>query len=485
MRFGVPETLAAAIMATVFLANCATNPVTGGQDFVMMSEADELRLGQKASAEVGEEYKEYKDPELQRYLDRIGQKLARASHRPNIPYHFTVVDSPDINAFALPGGYVYVTRGILAYLDSEAELAAVVGHEIGHVTARHSVRQYSAATAAQIGASVVGIVVPELGSGAAQGVIGTMSDALLKGYGRDHELEADRLGAEYLARTGYDPEAMIRVVGVLKDQELFDAEIARAEGREPRAYHGLFATHPDNDTRLQEVVGAARKYASKNTAEGKDEYLRVVNGLVFGDSPSQGVVRGSDFYHAELGFALQFPAGWQVKNHADRVQAYSPARDALMEMRLIEKPQATAADTMRQSLRLPGGTAIETGSVHGLPAAFATYYQSSGRPVRAGIVLLGGKGYVIAGTAKSNAEFNRYSDNINTAIRSFHRITNEERQLARPLRIKLYTARKGDTFAGLAKVSPLGKNAEGYLRLMNSAYPRGEPVPGQTLKIVE
>ncbi len=485
MRFGLPETSAAALLATALLANCATNPVTGGQDFVMMSEADELRLGQKASAEVSEEYPEYRDPELQRYVNRVGQKLAGASHRPNIQYHFKVVDSPEINAFALPGGYVYVTRGILAYLDSEAELAAVIGHEIGHVTARHSVRQYSASMAAQIGASVVGVVVPELGSSGAQSVMGTMSEALLKGYGRDHELEADRLGAEYLARTGYDPQAMIQVVAVLKDQELFDAEIARSEGREPSAYHGLFATHPDNDTRLKEVVGAAGKYARAATFEGKSDYQRVMDGLVFGDSPEQGIVRGSDFYHAELGFALQFPAGWRVKNAPDRAQAASPSRDAIMEMRLIEKPQGTPAETLRQALRLAPGSAIETGSIHGLPAAFATYQQSSGRPVRAGVVFMGGNGYVIAGTAKSAAEFNRYLRNFDIAIRSFHRISDDERKLARPLRIKLYTAKKGDTFASLAKTSPLGKNAEGYLRLMNSAYPRGEPGPGQTLKIVE
>lgn len=485
MRFGLPETLAVALLATALLVGCATNPVTGGQDFVLMSEGDELRLGQKASAEIGKEYPEYRDPELQRYLDRIGQKLARASHRPNIQYHFTVVDSPEINAFALPGGYVYVTRGILVYLDSEAELAAVVGHEVGHVTARHSVRQQSAATAAQIGASVAGIVVPELGSGAAQSVIGSLGDALVKGYGRDHELEADRLGAEYLARTGYDPQAMIQVVSVLKDQELFDAEIARAEGREPRAYHGLFATHPDNDTRLKEVVGAASKYAKGSTFEGKSEYLRAVDGIVFGESASQGVVRGSDFYHAELGFALQFPVGWQVKNLPDRVQAFSPPRDGLMEMRLIDKPLATAAETMRQYLKLPEGTTVESGSVQGMPAAFATYYQSSGRPIRAGLILLGGKGFVVAGTAKSAAEFNRYTGNINSSIRSFHRITDEERRLARPLKVRLYTAKKGDTFAGLARGSPLGKHAEGYLRLMNSAYPRGEPAPGQLLKVVE
>ena len=176
---------------------------------------------------------------LQSYVNEVGQKLAKNSHRSQLDFHFTVVDSPQVNAFALPGGYVYVTRGILAYLNSEAELAAVLGHEIGHVTARHSVQQYSAATAANVAATIggmaAGIFVPQLGR--TTGTRCTKSsrslpaDVLLSGYGRSHELEADRLGAEYLARSGYDPQAMIKVIGVLKNQELFDIEAAKQEGR--------------------------------------------------------------------------------------------------------------------------------------------------------------------------------------------------------------------------------------------------------------
>ncbi len=253
---------------------CAVNPVTGDRNFTLMSEADEMRKGRQAATEISKAYDIYDGlPALQNYVNEIGQKLARKSHRPQLDYHFTVVDSPEVNAFALPGGHIYVTRGILAYLNSEAELAAVLGHEIGHVTARHSVQQYSAATAANVAAAVGGLVagifVPQLGGQLAQGVqslLGVTGSALLSGYGRSHELEADRLGAEYLARSGYDPQAMIKVISVLKNQELFDIEAAKQEGREPRRYHGIFATHPDNDTRLQEVVGEANRYgpAGKN-----------------------------------------------------------------------------------------------------------------------------------------------------------------------------------------------------------------------------
>ena len=299
--------LAAAACAAALAAGCATNPVTGGADFVMMTEEQELSLGRKADAEVRKQYGVYEDAALQAYLNRVGQKLARASHRPGISYRFTVVDSPEINAFALPGGYVYVTRGILPYLESEAELAAVVGHELGHVTARHGVRQQSAAMATGLGVSVLGAAIPGLGGSVAQNVADVISTAVLSSYGRDQELEADRLGAQYLARTGYDPQAMIRVVEVLKNQELFDAEVAKKEGREPRAYRGLFASHPDNETRLKEVVGEASKLARGGGFEGEAEYRKAIDGIVWGDSPQQGIVRGNSFYHAELGFALSFP----------------------------------------------------------------------------------------------------------------------------------------------------------------------------------
>ena len=240
-----------------------------------------------------------------------GRNSPHAATAPTCTYHFTVLDSPEINAFALPGGYVYITRGILAYLNSEAEMAAVLGHEIGHVTARHGVRQQSAAQAANIGISIASIFVPELNTQLGHDLTNLFGGALLSGYGRDHELEADRLGADYLARTDYDPQAMIRVIGVLKNQELFDAEIAKQEGREPRRYHGTFASHPDNDTRLQQVVGEASTLTVAHPIENKSEFLKQTNGLAFNDSVDEGVVRDNKFMHPDLGIALTFPPGME------------------------------------------------------------------------------------------------------------------------------------------------------------------------------
>ncbi|MFP5345218.1 MAG: M48 family metalloprotease, partial [Gammaproteobacteria bacterium] len=294
-----------AALAAMLPGACAVNPVTGQSDFVLMSEEQEIKIGRDAAPQIIKEFGQYEGQALQDYVQRVGEKLAANSHRANLVYRFTVLDTADVNAFALPGGYIYITRGLLAYLDSEAELAAVLGHEIGHVTARHSVRQQSAAQAADLGYTLGSILLPELRNQAAQQAFSVVGGALLSGYGREHELEADRLGAEYLARSGYDPQAIIKVIGVLKDQESFERQLAREEGREARVYHGLFATHPDNDTRLQQVVASAEQFRGGQTTEvRRDDYLRALDGLTFGDSEKEGVRRGSAFYHADLGFAL-------------------------------------------------------------------------------------------------------------------------------------------------------------------------------------
>lgn len=466
------------------LASCAVNPVTGNPNFVTLSESEEINVGRGEDRKVREQYGVYDDAALQRYVNDIGQRLAKASHRSDLQYRFLVVDSPQINAFALPGGYIYVTRGILAYLNSEAELAAVLGHEIGHVTARHSVQQMSAATAANVGTSILQIFVPQIRNSAGDLLVGALGNALLSGYGREHELQADRLGAEYLARTGYDPQAMIRVVGVLKNQELFDAEVAKGEGREPRAYHGLFASHPDNDTRLQEVVREAGKVTATGNQVSRGEFLRRIDGMVYADSPEQGIVRGNTFYHGGFGLTLQFPAGWRVQNSQQNVAAQSPDRAALVDLRSAGRAEGSPAAVLRKLLKLGEGSAVTPSTIGGQPAAVAEI-TLSGKPTRIAVVFLGKNAFAMGLQANSAAAFRQHAAAMDAAMKSFHPITAQERTLARPLRLRVITARAGMTFAELARTSPLGRFAEGHLRVINNLYPKGEPVAGQALKIVE
>lgn len=459
------------------LTGCALNPVTGHADFVMMSESQELALGRQADEQVKKQYQVYPSKVLQDYVNGVGQKLAQKSHRTALQYHFMVLDSTEINAFALPGGYVYITRGIMAYLNSEAELAAVLGHEIGHVTSRHGVRQQSAAQATNIGLTIASIFVPQINTMGGQNLSNLVGGALLSGYGRDHELEADRLGADYLARSEYDPQAIIKVIGVLKNQELQDAVLAKQEGREPRRYHGLFASHPDNDTRLQQAVGEADKQTVSHPYEGHEEYLQATEGMVFNDNSEQGMLRNNAFYQATLGIGLQFPVDWQVHNLPKSLVAISPKGEAKLQMKLDEKPVGTPEEYAKRSA---DNATVEALEVNGLKAAIATKNNAI-----QGVIYLNEQAYVIQGDAKSEAEFAPYRAAVIATIKSFHRLAGGETKLAKPLALHMLRAQEGDTFAKLAEHSVLGKSAESYLRLINAHYPDGEPKTGELIKVVE
>lgn len=472
-----------AVAGVLLLTHCAPNPVSGGKDFVLMSEAQEIQMGARAHQDVLKEYGRVENAELQAYVTRVGKALAAKSHRPNLDWHFTVVDSPDVNAFALPGGYIYITRGIMAYLNSEAELAGVLGHEIGHVTARHGVRQQSASTAAGLGAILGSILVPGMNNQAGATLLQQLSQSLVAGYGREHELESDRLGAEYLAKSGYNPQAMVEVVGVLKDQELFDIEQAKKEGREPRKYHGLFETHPSNDTRLKQVVGEANKYKVANPVENREPFLRMMNGVYFGDSPDQGVIRGNALLHEKLGIAVQFPPGWRVRNQPDRVVAINPQSTALVELKPGPR-NAQPMDTLQKTLKLDQGARYEQGNINGNPAAFAAGAQQ-GKPVLVAAINFNNVQYLLAGMARDGTIYNQNRTVLKDSINSFRAISPQERQAARPYVIRVIQAQSGMTMAQLASQSPLGVGAEGQLRLMNDLYPAGEPRAGQLLKIVQ
>lgn len=477
LRRGMPALLA--LLAAGMLAGCATNPVSGNPELVLMSEPQELSLGRRADQDVKKQYSLYDHNGLQAYIETLGQKLARVSHRTNLQYRFTLLDSPEVNAFALPGGYIYITRGILAFLNSEAEVAAVLAHEIGHVTARHSVRQLTAQTGTEIFLGLLGALSPAMRGAAAQNATGLVGNALLAGYGREHELEADRLGAEYLARAGYDPQAMIRVIGALKNQELFDSEIAKREGREPRRYHGLFATHPDNDQRLKEVIAAAQPLRSAGGEDPRMPFLTRSEGMVFGDSPHEGIRRGQNFYHAELGFALQAPAGWRLQNLPDRLLAIAPGGSARIELAQDRKPSESPAAVLRRLTR-NAATDIDVSAINGLPAART---ELRGRLLA--VIYLGEHAYLFNGAAQSEESYRRAVEGMRQLVRSFHILSPEERKLAQPLRIKLVRAEPATRFATLTRNSPLGAHAEGWLRLVNALYPSGEPAPGQTLKVIE
>jgi len=472
------------------LAGCARNPVTGANDFVLMSEDQELAIGRQASKQIAKQYRRYDDPALQEYVNTVGRRLAAHSHRPGLIYRFTILDTPDVNAFALPGGYIYINRGLLAYLNSEAQLAAILGHEVGHVTARHAVRQYTAQQAAGIGLTLGKILVPELNNAGVDNLYQMLGGALLSGYGREHELEADRLGADYMARSGYDPRAMIEVLDVLKNQEIFEAARARREGRKSRAYHGLFATHPDNDTRLQHVIAEARGLRVRGARRSeRNAFLKRLDGLRYGPGAGQGVLRGNAFYHRELGIGIRFPRAWRVENRRDRLIARAPQGAAMIQVMLADlNRRISPREFMRSRMRLDRlieGKRIDAGPLPGYTALAWARTPYGPRWTRFTVLLRKDKAYIFAGALRAPGNRRRFrTDFMNTAL-SLHSLSRQERRLAAARHLRVRPAVPGERYATLAARAGLGPDAADLLRLLNQQFPGGEPRPGMLIKTIE
>lgn len=467
-----------------FLSGCATNPVSGKQDFVLMSEAQEINLGKKAHQQIMQQYRAYDNPALQSYVEGIVEELSKKSHRENLVFHVTVLDSPQVNAFALPGGYIYITRGIMVYMNSEAELAGVLGHEIGHVTARHGVRQQSVGTLTGILGAGIGILT---GSDEAAQVANVGGTALVRGYGRNHELEADRLGSEYLARVGYDPEKMIDVVEILKDQEEYDKQLAKEEGREPRAYHGTFSTHPTNDKRLQEVVKAANKFKTAATREpNREVFLNYINNVVVGDNEHDGIIRGNKFYHKEMNLFVEFPKGWKVDNLPDRLVAQPKEHNLQLHILIddLNKRQSPQEYLQEKFKDVDKGQNVNSASFKGYTGLTTLNTKSGKTPARVAALFDGKRVFQIVALGEAQAISN-YDSEILGTIKNVRRLKSNEVAFAKAKRIKLVRAKSGDTFASLAKKTDISHHAEDQLRLLNGMYPDGEPQKGQLIKIIQ
>lgn len=478
-----------ALLLVPLASGCAVNPVTGQREVVLMSEQRELALGRQYNQQVLASQPAYDNPQLARYIQQVGERLAAHSHRSELVYRFTLLDSPDVNAFALPGGYIYIYRGLLQYLSSEAQLAAVLGHEIGHVTARHAVRQQTAATGANLAYTLGRILVPELGSQAGQSLSNLLAGAALAGYGREHELEADRLSAQYLAKSGYDPQAILEVLRRLKAQDEFSARVARAEGRQPQSYHGLFATHPDSDTRLQQVIGEATYLtpAPDQAATTVGNFRQQTEGLVFGDSAADGVRRGNHFYHGKMGFAVAFPDGWVLKNLPDRVVAVAPGGKAQAQLLVQDlNKRITPEQFLRTRLgmdKLRRGEVIHPGGLDGYTALTRLNTAKGQREGRVAVIYLGTRAFILMGVALEGDSSTVAGQLRDTAL-SFHPLTAEERKLAEPLRLHWLRATARTRYEKLAAKSRIPGYPLEQLRLLNGHWPDGEPKPGEWIKTV-
>jgi predicted Zn-dependent protease len=403
-------------------------------------------MGREYAGQVAQEMGVYPDSSVQTYVGRLGVELAVTTERPRLPWTFTVMDDPTVNAFALPGGYIFVTRGILTHMNSEAELATVVGHEIGHVTARHSVQQMTRQQIAQIGLVAGAIASEKIAQNL--GAISQGLGILFLKYGRDDEAQADGLGFRYALHDGYDVRKMVDMFQILERVS------ARAGQRIPEWQ----SSHPDPGNR----IAATRARLAKVTEplDGKkvnrEPFLRMIDGMVYGDNPRQGFFKGGAFLHPDLAFQLDFPQGWQTANQPSSVVGVSQKQDAQVQLSLAG--QAAPAEALKQFLGQQGIQAGRSGqtTINGNAAAYAPFTaQTQDGGVLSGLVAFisyNGTTYQLLGL--TTATDGTYDRTFQAFVGSFRRLTDPAALAIKPNRIQIVKARNATTLAAFNQQNP-------------------------------
>ncbi|MDW7680116.1 MAG: M48 family metalloprotease, partial [bacterium] len=382
----------------------------------------------------------YDQAQLQDYLNNLGQSMAKLSHRPNLQWQFKLLDSPVINAFAVPGGFIYLTRGILAYLNNEAELAGVIGHEIGHVTARHSAKTYSKAMLAQLGIEVGGLLSDTFReyAGIAQFGVGML---FLK-FSRDDERQADALGVEYSAKAGYDADYMANFFNTL---ERLYPESAQS------GLPAWFSTHPNPPDRIKAIQSDAQQWKNKlpqkKLAVNQDQYLSKLNGIIFGEDPRQGYVENNVFYHPQMKFLFPVPSKWKLNNTPSQVQMFTEEQDAVVLFSLAKasSPTAAADDFISNS-----GAAVKNRQslrVNGLQAYSVTSdITSEGTtfPVISYFIQLDNQVFTFHGYSSPD-KFSGYLPALTTAMKGFKRLTDRSKINVKPSRLIIRKTSRSQT----------------------------------------
>ncbi|MBT8147189.1 MAG: M48 family metalloprotease [Gammaproteobacteria bacterium] len=480
--------VAVAMLASVFLSSCSVNPATGRPNLVLMTENREKEVGLEEHEKVLASMPVFEDEKLLAYVTEIGNRLVGVSERPDLEFTFTLIDSPEINAFALPGGYVYVNRGLISFTNTEAELAAVIAHEIAHITARHGVQQQARGGLANA-ASAVGGIVAAVATGS--GYIGSQisqvasiwAQAGLSGYGREAELEADSLGAEYLYRAGYEPAAMIEVITTLKNQEDFRRRVTGQGG----GYHGLFATHPRNDTRLQQAITNAGQLDSDQVLETDHATFRDhIDGLIVGQSnASQTRDDRNRYYQNLLGYTVVFPPEWQVSETPTTVTATGPGSDSMRVevQRITENIQPRVF--VREKLGITNLQKSEDLNQYRLIGHTGVVESAGGPLQRIAVIYMGPRAYIFRGNIVSDPEADEIDDMLLASIRTFRAVQRGEMVPGNEAKIRYVQASEYFDFTVVAQSSKIADYPEETLRLLNGYYPTGSPEPGAWVKLVE
>jgi predicted Zn-dependent protease len=460
------------LFVCLIACSCVRNPATGKLQLNLLSESQEIDLGKQAKAEAEQSIGLYKEnAKLSQYVADLGKRLSQVSGRPDLPWSYEIADDSSVNAFALPGGPVFVTRGILGHLLSEGELAAVMGHETGHVAARHSANQMSKQQVAQLGLGIGSVLSPTVGSLAQ--VAGAGLQVLFLKYSRDDETQADELGFRFMTKIGYDPHQMIPLF------QMLDGVTKAAGGAKTPEW---LETHPDPGNRLQ-ATQERLKNELKGSTEGmkvnKDAYLQMIDGMAFGDDPRQGYFKGDVFLHPSLKFQWTLPSGWKHQNTAQAVAAQSPKQDAILQLQPAGK--TSPEDAAQKVFSQQGIQAGANVQVNGAKVARQFSAQSQQGNIEGIIAFMSkdGNTYMMVGYTPQGG-LATYGDPFRTSMGSFGDLKDSSAQNVQPARLKIvkldapmtveqFNARypstvKADTIALINGVEKGGSIPAGYAK---------------------
>ena len=454
--------------------------------------------GEKMYKEFQEKGQIYADERWQKYVQDIGERLLanapacgadyrfrslRQSGEGARKFHFYVTDSDQVNAFTTGDPYIFISRGLLPFMESEEQLAAVIGHEIGHVVGRHMAkRRLANVTGKALGLAASWLTLrPEMNSDVAD----PLTNLLLSGHGREMELEADRIGGELMAYAGYNPDAIIGAVWVLKDQQMFAKKVAQKRV----SYHGVFASHPRNDLRLHEAVAYARSLASGEMAEPTGDFWTLMDGLAYGDEAAGGLVRDGSFYHSGLRIVVKFPDGWALSANRARVQGEAPGGRGEGFVTVAHHAHVKRTSPRRYVTKVLKRDDLLRGEdleIDGQPAFIGELDTGeSNVQLQLIAVLYRGKNvFLFKGECGEKGDPARFREEFRAVVDGLRGMTEQDARVANTRRVEVLVARPGMTYAKLAEDTTLREHAVETLRLLNADYPNGEPRPGDYLKVV-
>ncbi len=465
------------------ITGCSTNPATGDNQFTaLMSPQQEVQVGAQEHEKILKQFGVYKNKKLQDYVTNVGNKVVQYTERPDVKYKFFLLDSPVVNAFALPGGYIYMTRGLLALANSEAEMASVLAHETGHITARHSAERYSRGVVTSLGAMILSSAV---GSSGVSEALGVGSNLYMSSYSRGQEGQADSLGIRYLSRSGYTPTGMSSFLRNLQADTALQAVV---DGKKASNATNYFSTHPATADRVNKTVNEARQYSQEGIVKHAP-YLRMIDGMTYGDSAAQGFVRGNDFYHPELGFKFSVPQGYKLKNNPSNIIATSKNGAAIIFDFASNKSRSTAGSFIRNTwMKDKKISKIENIKVNGMDAATSSIRGSlNGKTVDIRLIAI----------RWSESQFARFQIAIPSGLSathmkelkkstySFNKMSKGDKARLKPYRIKLVTSRSSDSVASISSRMAYSDYREQRFRVLNGLGPNDKIVPNRLYKIVK